>query len=173
MAKTILALSMLIGTACGADDVALPQPAPQSTTTEPTPTTEASTTTVTEPPTTTTEPEPAPVEEEPVTVPTTRARSAPTTAPYVAPTTVYEAPARSGGSAPLACIRSIESGGDYGAVSADGLYRGAYQFDDQTWGSVGGSGDPADASAAEQDSRAQMLYDSRGLQPWPTPAGVC
>lgn len=73
----------------------------------------------------------------------------------------------------LACIRSYESGGDYGAVSASGTYRGAYQFDRPTWSSVGGSGDPAAAPAAEQDARAWALYLSRGLQPWPTPARRC
>jgi hypothetical protein len=73
----------------------------------------------------------------------------------------------------LACIRSYESGGDYGAVSASGAYRGAYQFDRSTWASVGGSGDPAAAPDGEQDARAWALYQSRGLVPWPTPARRC
>ena len=34
----------------------------------------------------------------------------------------------SGEAAFLACVRQRESGGNYGAVSPDGLYRGAYQF---------------------------------------------
>jgi LysM repeat protein len=38
-----------------------------------------------------------------------------------------------GGGGNLAAIRACESSGNYGAVSADGLYRGAYQFDRQTW----------------------------------------
>jgi peptidoglycan endopeptidase LytE len=63
-------------------------------------------------------------------------------------------------------IRQCESGGDYGAVSSSGKYRGAYQFDRQTWQSVGGSGDPAAASPAEQDRRAQALYQQRGSSPW-------
>lgn len=67
----------------------------------------------------------------------------------------------------LASIRACESGGDYGAVSPDGNYRGAYQFDYQTWQSVGGQGDPATASPSEQDQRAQMLMDQRGSSPWP------
>ena len=67
----------------------------------------------------------------------------------------------------LAAIRACESSGDYGAVSSSGTYRGAYQFDQQTWESVGGSGDPAAASPAEQDMRAQMLYEQRGSSPWP------
>lgn len=64
-------------------------------------------------------------------------------------------------------IRACESGGNYSAVSGSGKYRGAYQFDYRTWQSVGGSGDPAQASAAEQDQRAQALYSRRGASPWP------
>jgi hypothetical protein len=36
-----------------------------------------------------------------------------------------------------------------------------------TWRSVGGSGDPALASAAEQDRRARALATERGTAPWP------
>jgi hypothetical protein len=46
-------------------------------------------------------------------------------------------------------------------------YRGLFQFDCQTWQSVGGSGDPAAASPAEQYARAQALQQQRGNQPWP------
>lgn len=69
--------------------------------------------------------------------------------------------------APLAAIRACESGGNYSAIGGGGAYRGAYQFDQQTWNSVGGSGDPAAASPAEQDRRAAMLYSRRGSAPWP------
>ncbi len=72
-----------------------------------------------------------------------------------------------GGGGNMAAIRACESGGDYGAVSPDGLYRGAYQFDRPTWQSVGGSGDPAAASPAEQDARAGELWSQRGSNPWP------
>jgi hypothetical protein len=72
-----------------------------------------------------------------------------------------------GGSSILAAIRACESGGDYRAVSASGTYRGAYQFDVATWRAVGGHGDPAAAPPAEQDRRAQMLYDRSGSSPWP------
>ncbi|MEZ5141614.1 MAG: transglycosylase family protein [Acidimicrobiales bacterium] len=64
-------------------------------------------------------------------------------------------------------LRRCESGGDYNAVSAQGTYRGAYQFDLQTWAGVGGTGDPIDNTTAEQDYRAQILYNDRGSQPWP------
>ncbi len=66
-----------------------------------------------------------------------------------------------------AALRQCESSGNYQAVSPSGLYRGAYQFDLSTWASVGGSGDPALASPAEQDHRAQVLWSQRGPSPWP------
>lgn len=50
---------------------------------------------------------------------------------------------------------------------SSGGFCGAYQFNDQTWQSVGGSGSACGASPAEQDRRAQMLLDQRGTQPWP------
>lgn len=69
--------------------------------------------------------------------------------------------------ATLESIAACESGGDPTAVSADGSYRGKYQFDYGTWESVGGSGDPAAASEAEQDYRAALLYAQSGSSPWP------
>ena len=79
------------------------------------------------------------------------------------------APGGSGGATPghLQAIAACESGGDPGAVDASGTYRGKYQFDTQTWASVGGSGDPAAAPEAEQDKRAAMLYSRAGASPWP------
>lgn len=67
----------------------------------------------------------------------------------------------------LEAIAACESGGDPEAVSPDGTYRGKYQFDQGTWESVGGSGDPATAPAAEQDYRAALLYSEAGSSPWP------
>jgi hypothetical protein len=69
--------------------------------------------------------------------------------------------------ASLEAIASCESGGDPTAVSADGTYRGKYQFDTGTWASLGGEGDPAAASEAEQDYRAALLYQRSGSSPWP------
>ena len=43
---------------------------------------------------------------------------------------------------------------------------GLFQFDLPTWQSVGGSGNPGDASPEEQLARAKLLYQSRGLEPW-------
>jgi transglycosylase-like protein len=70
-------------------------------------------------------------------------------------------------SSTLEAIASCESGGDPTAVSADGAYHGLYQFDYGTWASVGGSGDPAAASPAEQSYRAALLYSQSGSSPWP------
>ena len=70
-------------------------------------------------------------------------------------------------SSTLETIASCESGGDPTAISSDGTYRGKYQFDMQTWASMGGSGDPAAASEEEQDYRAAMLYSQSGSSPWP------
>jgi hypothetical protein len=67
----------------------------------------------------------------------------------------------------LDAIAACESGGDPAAVSSDGTYRGLYQFDYGTWESVGGSGDPAAASAQEQSYRAALLYSRSGSSPWP------
>jgi TolA-binding protein len=67
----------------------------------------------------------------------------------------------------LEAIASCESGGDPAAISADGTYRGKYQFDYGTWESTGGSGDPAAAPEAEQDYRAALLYAASGSSPWP------
>ena len=67
----------------------------------------------------------------------------------------------------LAAIAQCESGGNPRAVSAGGTYRGKYQFSVSTWASVGGSGDPAAASEAEQDRRAAILYTQGGPGHWP------
>jgi hypothetical protein len=69
--------------------------------------------------------------------------------------------------ATLESIASCESGGNPTVVSSDGTYRGKYQFSFETWASVGGSGDPAAASEAEQDYRAALLYAQSGSSPWP------
>ncbi len=68
----------------------------------------------------------------------------------------------------LARIASCESGGDPGAVSADGRYRGKYQFSRETWRAMGGRGDPADAPEAVQDAMAARLLAQAGTSPWPS-----
>lgn len=74
----------------------------------------------------------------------------------------------------LQCVVRVESGGDYGAVSPDGLYRGAFQFAQGTWNAAaqlaGLSGlvgeQPNLASKADQDTLAVALYNADGKQPW-------
>ncbi|MDP2711086.1 MAG: transglycosylase family protein [Solirubrobacteraceae bacterium] len=64
-------------------------------------------------------------------------------------------------------IAACESSGDPTAVSPDGRYHGKYQFSLATWREMGGKGNPARASEAEQDRLAAKLLDRRGTAPWP------
>jgi hypothetical protein len=64
-------------------------------------------------------------------------------------------------------IAECESGGNPRAVSPGGTYRGKYQFSRETWRSLGGRGDPADAPEWLQDRLALKLYRLRGTAPWP------
>ncbi|MDE2096436.1 MAG: transglycosylase family protein [Patescibacteria group bacterium] len=73
--------------------------------------------------------------------------------------------------ADFACIRHFESGDNY-ADTDNPNYRGAYQFSWSTWEGVGGTGDPAMASPAEQDMRAEMLQARYGWSQWST-APLC
>lgn len=63
-------------------------------------------------------------------------------------------------------LRFCESTETYNIDTGNTFY-GAYQFTWDTWQTVGGSGNPALAPAAEQDARARLLYAQRGSQPWP------
>jgi hypothetical protein len=78
---------------------------------------------------------------------------------------------RSTTSATLARIAACESGGNPTAVSGDGQFRGKYQFTVSTWRAMGGKGDPAKASEAEQDRRAARLLARAGTSPWPVCGG--
>ena len=66
----------------------------------------------------------------------------------------------------LEAIAACESGGNPGTNTGNGFY-GKYQFTLSTWQSVGGSGNPASASEAEQNKRAALLYAREGASPWP------
>ena len=66
----------------------------------------------------------------------------------------------------LEAIAACESGGDPATDTGNGFY-GKYQFTLETWAAVGGSGNPAQASEAEQDRRAAILYAQAGASPWP------
>jgi hypothetical protein len=77
----------------------------------------------------------------------------------------------------LQCVVQAESGGDYQAVSPDGLYMGAFQFSQPTWNEAAQLAGlpeligvrPDDASKADQDTLAVALYDADGEQPWYDP----
>jgi resuscitation-promoting factor RpfB len=64
-----------------------------------------------------------------------------------------------------AALAQCESGGNPRAVNPAGYY-GLYQFSLATWGRVGGSGNPIDASPGEQTARAKILYDRAGSGQW-------
>jgi len=64
-------------------------------------------------------------------------------------------------------IASCESHGNPRAIGGGGAFRGKYQFTYGTWAAVGGRGDPARASEAEQDRRAAMLLKRGGSSAWP------
>jgi peptidoglycan hydrolase CwlO-like protein len=74
----------------------------------------------------------------------------------------------------LQCVVQAESGGDYGAVSPNGLYMGAFQFSQPTWNTAAvaaGRPDlvgvpPNKASKADQDQLAVALYALDGERPW-------
>ena len=82
--------------------------------------------------------------------------------------TMASGPAATGSTASpnLQAIAACESGGNPSTNTGNGFY-GKYQFTAQTWASVGGTGNPAAASEAEQDQRAAMLYAQQGSSPWP------
>jgi hypothetical protein len=64
-------------------------------------------------------------------------------------------------------IAECESHGNPRSIGGGGTYRGAYQFTAETWRAVGGHGDPAAASMAEQTRRAAVLLARSGPSQWP------
>ncbi len=105
-----------------------------------------------------------------------------------APTSTGSAPAPAAGSpSPVAtntadpalnpflqCVVQAESGGNYQAVSPDGLYMGGFQFSQPTWDTAAqaaGRPDlvgvaPNTASKPDQDTVAVALYALDGQRPW-------
>ena len=81
--------------------------------------------------------------------------------------TVGAAEAASGWSQVAQC----ESGGNSATNTGNGYY-GRYQFDQQTWQSLGYSGTASQYSAATQTRAAERLYAQRGSSPWPV-CGKC
>ena len=87
------------------------------------------------------------------------------TMPKPAAAPAAPAPAATADGLNWAALAKCESGGNPRAVNPAGYY-GLYQFSLSTWHSVGGSGNPIDASPAEQTARAQALYARGGAGQW-------
>jgi hypothetical protein len=64
-------------------------------------------------------------------------------------------------------IAECESHGNPRSIGGGGAYRGMFQFSQDTWNSVGGHGDPATATVAEQVRRAGILLARSGPSQWP------
>lgn len=65
-----------------------------------------------------------------------------------------------------AALAKCESGGNPAENTGNGFY-GMYQFSESTWLSLGGTGYPNQASAAEQTDLAELLYERSGAGQWP------
>lgn len=99
--------------------------------------------------------------------PPRKAPSRPAQREQTAPrTTILAKTPRSTSGTPPEYVKQCESGGDYTAVNPNGHY-GAWQFSQSTWNSVGGTGRPDQASPAEQDKRAAILWNGgKGASHW-------
>jgi peptidoglycan hydrolase CwlO-like protein len=104
--------------------------------------------------------------------------AAPVTTATNSPTSTTGAPVASGPDPALnpflQCVVQAESGGNYQAVSPNGLYMGAFQFSQPTWNTAAAAAGrpdlvgvpPNTASKADQDTVAVALYALDGEQPW-------
>jgi len=63
-------------------------------------------------------------------------------------------------------IVMCESGGNYSALNPSSGAGGAYQIMPETWAAYGGEGLPHEASKAEQDRIAALIYADSGTSPW-------
>jgi hypothetical protein len=79
----------------------------------------------------------------------------------------YAAAFRSVPRSTLSAIARCESHGNPRAIGGGGRYRGMFQMTFQIWAAVGGHGDPAAASIAEQYYRAALVYRRYGSGQWP------
>jgi hypothetical protein len=173
--------------AADTDAIAVASQAPTSATQPPTtaaaaPTTSSHTTSTTAKPKATTSTTAKPKATTTTTKPKATTQVAPAPAATVAPQVAAPAPSGSGATAAeaafLACVRKRESGGNYSVVSSNGLWYGAYQMTRQTWDSAAqraGRADlvgvpPNQASPADQDQVALVLYRWLGKSPW---GGAC
>lgn len=73
---------------------------------------------------------------------------------------------------PWSCIAKYESGGNPAENTGNGFY-GGLQFTMSTWRAYGGSGNPADASIAEQEAVAQRVLAAQGWGAWPNTSRMC
>src|SRR3954471_2520981 len=64
-------------------------------------------------------------------------------------------------------LAQCESGGDWGINTGNG-FGGGLQFTDSTWRAFGGSGQPEDASRAEQIQVAERVKAEQGMGAWPS-----
>jgi resuscitation-promoting factor RpfA len=64
-------------------------------------------------------------------------------------------------------LAQCESGGDWSINTGNG-FGGGLQFTDSTWRAFGGSGQPEDASRAEQIAVAERVKAGQGMNAWPT-----
>jgi LysM repeat protein len=76
------------------------------------------------------------------------------------------AAASSGGGSTWDKLAQCESGGNWSINTGNGYY-GGLQFSQGSWTAAGGSGNPADASRAEQIRVAENLLDMQGWGAWP------
>ncbi|MBF6273143.1 transglycosylase [Nocardia sp. 852002-20019_SCH5090214] len=63
-------------------------------------------------------------------------------------------------------VAQCEASGNWGADTGNGFY-GGLQFTQSTWNANGGSGNPANASRAEQIRVAENVLASQGPGAWP------
>lgn len=63
-------------------------------------------------------------------------------------------------------LAECESSGNWSDDTGNGFY-GGLQFTLESWQTVGGTGNPADASRDEQIMRAEMLQQEQGWTAWP------
>ena len=64
-------------------------------------------------------------------------------------------------------IAQCESGGNWSINTGNGYY-GGLQFSQSSWNAAGGSGNPANASRAEQIRVAENLLSMQGWGAWPS-----
>jgi LysM repeat protein len=113
----------------------------------------------------------------PVVLPTPAPPTPPVT--HSSSVTTYTPPSQpvvssSGWSGPWACISHYESGGNPATNTGNGYY-GGLQFDLSTWHANGGSGNPANASIAEQEAVADHVVAASGgsYGAWPNTSRMC